>query len=76
MEPWGTPASMLVQGEACPFKTTRCFLKLRKSVIIFKILSDIPFCFNLNIRQLCQTVSNALDISKNTALNSKLSSKD
>ena len=27
----------------CLFKTTCCFLKLRKSVIIFKILSDIPF---------------------------------
>ena len=76
MEPWGTPASMLVQGEACPFKTTRYFLKLRKSVIIFKILSDIPFCFNLNIGPLYQTLSNALDISKSKALTSTLSSKD
>ena len=76
MEPWGTPASILAQGEACPFKTTLCFLKLRKLVIIFKILSDIPFSFNLNIRPLCQTLSNALDISKNTTLTSRLSSKD
>ena len=76
MEPWGTPASILTQREAYPFKTTRCFLKLRKSVTIFKLLSDIPFYFNLNIRPLCQTLSNALDISKNTALTSRLSSKD
>ena len=76
MEPWGTPASMLVQGEACLFKTTRCFLKLRKSVIIFKVLSDIKFYINLIIRPLYQTLSNALDISKNTALISRLSSKD
>ena len=58
METWGTPASMLAQGEACPFKTIRCFLKPRKSVIIFKILSDIPFFFNLNIKPLRQTLSN------------------
>ena len=75
MEPLDKPASMLVQEEACPFKTTCCFLKLRKSVIIFKILSDIPFCFNLNIRPLCQNLSNVLDISKNTALTLSLSSK-
>ena len=72
MDPWGTPASMLTQGEGCQFKMPRCFLKLRKSVIIFKILSDIPFCFNLNVKPLYQTLSNA----KNTALTSRLSSKD
>ena len=33
MEPWGTPASILTQGDACRFKTTRCFLNLKKSVI-------------------------------------------
>ena len=37
MEPWVTTASMLVQGEPFPFKTTRCFLKITKSVAIFKI---------------------------------------
>ena len=42
IEPWGTLISIMARGEACPFKTTRCFLKLWKSVIIFKILSDIP----------------------------------
>ena len=73
MEPWGTLASMLAQGETRPFKATRYFLKLRKSL---KTLSDIPFCFNLNIRPLCLNLSNALDISKNTALTSRLSSKD
>ena len=76
MEPWGTPTSMLAQGKACKFRMTRCFLNLRKSVPMFKILSDTPFCFNLNIRPSCQTLSNALVISKNTALTSKLSSKN
>ena len=37
MEPWGTPASIVTQGEAYPFKTTLCFLKLRKLVIIFRL---------------------------------------
>ena len=72
MELWGTPASMLTQGKACPFKRT--FSETKE--IEIKILSGIPFCFNLNIRPLCQTLSNALDISKNTALTSRLSSKD
>ena len=76
MEPWGTPPLMLAQGEACPFKTTHCFLKLRKSVIILKFLSDIPFCFNLTIRPLYQTLSNALYISNNTALASMLTSNN
>ena len=75
MDPWGTSASMLVQEEACPFKTIRCFQKLKKSVIVFKILPDAPFWFNLNISPLCQTLLNALDIYKNTALTSGLSSK-
>ena len=69
IEPWSTPVSMLAKGEAYPFKITHCFLKLRKSVIIFKIWSDIPFCFHLNKRPLCQTLSN-------TALTSRLLSKD
>ena len=74
MEPWDTPASMLTQGEVFLLKTNRCFLKLRKSMTIFKILSDIPFCFDLNIRPLCQTLSNALAKSKNIALTSRPSS--
>ena len=59
-----------------PFKTTLCFLKLTESVKTFKIVPDIAFCFNLNIRLFCQTLSNTLDTSKTTALNSRLSSKD
>ena len=38
-------------------------------------VADIPFCLNLNVRTLCQTLSNALDIPKNTALTSRLSSE-
>ena len=33
MEPWGTLASILTQGDACRFKTTCCFLNLKKSVV-------------------------------------------
>ena len=72
MEPWGTSASVLAQGQACPFETARCFLKLKKSVVIFKIFSDIPFCFSLNMSHLFQPLPNTLDISKNTALTSRL----
>ena len=47
IDPWGTPASMLTHDECCPFKITLCFLRLKKFVIIFRRLPDIPFCFNL-----------------------------
>ena len=36
----------------------------------------IPFCSSLKIRPLCHTLSNALEISRNTLLTSRPSSKD
>ena len=62
---WGTLALILVNDKTFPFKTTRCFLKLRKSGIVFKMLAHMPFCFNLTMRPLCHTLSNTLYISKN-----------
>ena len=53
MDPSGTPASILLQWETCPFKITHCFFKLRKSIIIFKMSPDMPFCWSLYIRPLC-----------------------
>ena len=32
MDPWGTPALISVHDEYCPFKTTLCFLLIKKSV--------------------------------------------
>ena len=34
---WGTPASKLVHEEYCPFKTTLCFLKFKKLLMILNI---------------------------------------
>ena len=75
MEPWSTPASILAHWETWPFKTTRCFLKFRKSITVFKKLPNMPFYLSLYIRLLCHTLSNALYMSKQTALTSRLSSK-
>ena len=52
VDPWRTPASILVQDECCWFKTTLCFLWYKKWVITFKRLHDIPFCFNLKLYQM------------------------
>ena len=36
----------------------------------------MPFCFSLTITYLCQTLSNAFEVSRKTPLTSNLSSKD
>ena len=58
-----------------PFNTGPCFLYLKKNFV--KVISspDIPFCCNLESKPLCQTLSNALDISRKTPLISLLLSK-
>ena len=73
---WGTLTSILVQDECCPFKTTFCFLWYKKWVITYKRLPNIPCYFNLKRRPSCQTLSNALDISKKTPVVSRPSSSD
>ena len=45
-------------------------------VIPFNRFPDIPFCFKLERRPLCQTLLNALDMSRKTPLVSRPSSSD
>ena len=76
MEIWGAPPLISDQSETCPFNKTLCFLFLRKSHKRFSKLSDIPFCVDLKIRPLHQTLSNAFDISRKIPLTSNTSSND
>ena len=76
MEPWGTSALTSDQSEPCQFNKILCFLFLRKSHKIFSKLPDIPFCFDLKMNPLCQTLSNAFDISRKTPLTSNPLSND
>ena len=76
MNPWNTPSTtalIVVHYETCQFEITGCFLKLRKSMVVFKKSPNLPLCFSLYIRPWCHTLSNASDISKNVALTSVLS---
>ena len=52
-------ASILAHWETCPFKTTHCFLEVRKSATVFKML---PFCLSLCIKHLYHTLSNTSNI--------------
>ena len=76
IEPWGTPASILVHEEYFPFSATCFFLFDKKLVIKFRSFPDIPFYYNLYVRPLCHTLSNALEISRKTHLTSYSSSND
>ena len=49
IEPSGT-AWISIQEERCPFKTTSCFVLLKKSFMRRKNFPDIPFCSNLKMR--------------------------
>ena len=44
-------------------------------MLIFKILPDMLFCFNLYVRYLWYTLLNTVDISANIALTTRLSAK-
>ena len=70
MEPWRTPALILVHEKDCPFNTTLCFLYVKKCFKTLNKLPDIPFSYNLNIRPLCQTLSKVFEISRKTPLTS------
>ena len=62
IEPCGTPTLTLVHVETCTFKTTLCFLFLKKSHNKFKSSPNMSFGFNLKIIPSCHTLSNAFDI--------------
>ena len=49
IEPWGTPAPILVYEEYFPFSTTCCFLLDKNWIIKFISYLDIPFFFTLYI---------------------------
>ena len=72
----GTPALTPVHEEICPFRITLCFLSFKESDNTLSRLPEIPFCFSSEIKPLCQTLSNAIEISRKTPLTSNLSSKD
>ena len=76
IDPCGTPASILVDEEYCPFKTTLCFLKFKNSVMISNSFPEIPFCFSLCKSPRCHTLSDAFEMSKNIPQTSRPSSKD
>ena len=76
IDPWRTPASILVHEEYCPFKTTLCFLKSKKLVMISNSFPEIPFCFSLCKSPWCYTLSNAFEMSKNIPQTSRPLSKD
>ena len=62
INPWCTLALMIVHKKYCPFKTSLCFLKFKKSVMISKIFPKITFYFSLHKSPLCHTLSNALEV--------------
>ena len=76
METWGTPAMTFVHVEIWPVISTCCFLSLKKSRKSWSKLHDIPCWVNLKILRSCQTLSNALEMSKKTPLTSWPSSRD
>ena len=70
MDPWGNPAKTSAHEENWPFKTTLCFRSIRKSFIGAIKFPETPFCLSLKIKASCQTLSKALDMSRNTPLTS------
>ena len=62
--------------EGLPVITALCSLFLKKLDSKFKRLSDMSFCFSLNIMSSCYTLSNALDMSSKTLQTSRPPSND
>ena len=76
MEPWGTPALTFFTVENCSLRITRCFLSFKKSRKRFSKFPDMPFWVSLKMIPSCQTLSNAFEISRNTRVTSRPSSKE
>ena len=72
MEHSGVPALTSAQEEVCPLRTALCFLFLKKFDNRFKRFPKTAFCFSLKIRPSCDTLSKALDMSRNTLRHQKL----
>ena len=71
IDPCGTPARIHSQSEVFPLRVTLWTLSLRKLLINPSRFPLTPFCFNLNNKPSCHTLSKAFDISKNTPRVSK-----
>ena len=69
---WGTPDLRGSQSEWVPLRTTRWNLLDRKELKSLRRLPSIPLQWSLYISPSCQTLSKALEISKNTALSLRL----
>ena len=67
-DPWGTPALMECSLEELPLRTTCIERWERNYFIIFRNGPEIPYAWSLWISPRCQTLSNALEISKAMAL--------
>ena len=74
--PWSTPILMHVHEQYFLFKTTLCFLKFKKSVMISKSFPEMSFGFSLYKSPLCHTLSNAFEMSKNIPHTSRPLLKD
>ena len=69
IEPCGTPAWIVSQSDVWPLSKTLWNLPLRKLLITWNKFPLTPFCFNLKNNNLsCQTLSNAMDMPRNTNL--------
>ena len=76
IDPCGKSYSILDHEDNWQFNTTLSFPNFTISVRVLKRLPEMLFSFNLKIRSLCHTLSQSLDISKNTDQTSWPSSKD
>ena len=76
MEPWGTPALTFFHVENCPLRTTRCFLLFKKWRKRLSKFPDMSFWVSLKMIPSCHILSNAFEISRNTLLTSRPSSKE
>ena len=70
IDPWGTPASTGTHLECCPLRTTLCCLSLRKLWNNLSKFPEIPKVSSLYKRLSCQTLSNALEISRKRPITS------
>ena len=76
MEPWGNQLLTFSYKENCLLRTTRCFLSFKKSRQKFSKSPGMPFWVRLKIIPSYHTLSNAFEISRNTLLTSRPSSKE
>ena len=68
IEHWGTPASILAHTDDWPLRRALWNLSLKKLSIRFKRSRETPIDSSLNNKPLCQTLSKAFEISKETPL--------